>query len=149
MEQACIFFTESQCQSCEGYCQSRGAAVTMKDFSSFLDTKRCKNWAHKIFSQQYLSEDLFCQFSQSTECLTPDLHPQLFSGGVEGQQLQWLQSLQSQLANASLLFTRSNNTLQISHDLTSKGQKKKKKKKKKKRVTESIHLSTIFTFNTL
>ena len=32
-----------------------------------------------------LSEGLFCQFSQSTECLLPDLHPELFSGCVKGQ----------------------------------------------------------------
>ena len=30
--------------------QSQGADITMKDFSAFLDMKRCKNWAHKIFS---------------------------------------------------------------------------------------------------
>ena len=29
-------------------------------------------------------------FSQSTECLIPDLHPELLSAGVEGQRLQWL-----------------------------------------------------------
>ena len=34
-----------------------------------------------------LSEDLFCPFSQSTECLIPDLHPEPLSGGEEGQQL--------------------------------------------------------------
>ena len=28
-------------------------------------------------------------FSQSTERLLPDLHPELLSGGVEGQRLQW------------------------------------------------------------
>ena len=42
-------FTEGCCQSCEGYCQSWGADVTMKDLSAFLDRRRCKNWAHKIF----------------------------------------------------------------------------------------------------
>ena len=29
-------------------------------------------------------------FPQSTECLIADLHPELLSGDVEGQQLQWL-----------------------------------------------------------
>ena len=29
-------------------------------------------------------------FSQSTECLIPDLHPELLSGCVEGHGLQWL-----------------------------------------------------------
>ena len=43
----------------------------------------------KNFSQKYLSESLFHQFSQSTEHRIPDLHPELLSGGVEGQWLQW------------------------------------------------------------
>ena len=30
-------------------------SVTMKDFSTFLDMKRCKNWAHKISSWEYLT----------------------------------------------------------------------------------------------
>ena len=34
----------------EGFCQSRGAVVTMKGFSAFLDMRRYKNWAHKISS---------------------------------------------------------------------------------------------------
>ena len=29
--------------------QSQGADITMKDISIFLDMRRCKNWAHKIF----------------------------------------------------------------------------------------------------
>ena len=44
----------------------------------------------KNFSWKYQCEDLFCQFFQSTECLTPDLHSELLSTGIEGQQLQWL-----------------------------------------------------------
>ena len=32
----------------EGFCQSQGTVVTMKDFSIFLDMRRYKNWAHKI-----------------------------------------------------------------------------------------------------
>ena len=59
----------------------------MKGFIAFLGMKKCSNWAHKIFSCKYLSENLLCQFSQSTEGLTPDLHPELLP---EGQQLQWL-----------------------------------------------------------
>ena len=35
----------------------------MKDFNAFLDLRRYKNWAHKIASWKYLSEDLFCQSS--------------------------------------------------------------------------------------
>ena len=34
----------------EGYCQSWGADITMKDFSGFLDMRRCNDWAHKLFS---------------------------------------------------------------------------------------------------
>ena len=30
-------------------------SVTMKDFSGFLDMRRCKNWAHKISSWEYLT----------------------------------------------------------------------------------------------
>ena len=30
----------------------------INDFSAFLDMGRCKSWAHKIFSWQYLSEEL-------------------------------------------------------------------------------------------
>ena len=43
-------------QTCQPKCPNgdfphsiRGAGVTMKDFGAFLDTGRCKNWAHKIF----------------------------------------------------------------------------------------------------
>ena len=34
----------------EGFCQSRGAVITMKNFGTFLDMRRYKNWAHKISS---------------------------------------------------------------------------------------------------
>ena len=34
----------------EAVCQSCGADVTVNDFSAFLDMRRGKNWAHKIFS---------------------------------------------------------------------------------------------------
>ena len=33
----------------------------MKDFSAFLDVRKYKNWAHKISSWKYLSEDLSFQ----------------------------------------------------------------------------------------
>ena len=59
----------------------------MKNFSAPLDTRRCKNWAHKI--SNYL-KTCSASFSQSTERLIPDLHPELLSGGVEVQQLQRL-----------------------------------------------------------
>ena len=51
-----------------------------KDFSAFLDRRRYKNWAHKISSWEYLSEDLSCQFSQSSECLIPGHHAELLQG---------------------------------------------------------------------
>ena len=38
-----------------GLCSSRETAVTMKDFSAFLDLRRFKNWAHKISSWEYLT----------------------------------------------------------------------------------------------
>ena len=60
----------------------------MKDFSAFPDVRRYKNWVHKIDSWKILSEDLFCQFFQSIECLISALHPELLSGGAESQQLQ-------------------------------------------------------------
>ena len=37
----------------EGGFSSRGADVSMKDFSAFLDTGRCRNCAHKILSWKY------------------------------------------------------------------------------------------------
>ena len=30
--------------------QEEHTHLTKKDFSAFLDMRRCKNWAHKIFS---------------------------------------------------------------------------------------------------
>ena len=46
----------------EASCLSRGADVTVHDSSAFLDTTRCKHWAHKIFPWKYsLSESLFRQ----------------------------------------------------------------------------------------
>ena len=43
----------------------------------FLDMRSCKNWAHKIFSWKYptVEADLFCHFSQSTECLPHSWSP--------------------------------------------------------------------------
>ena len=71
----------------------------MKGFSAFLDMRRYKDWDHEISSWHYLSEDLFHQFSWSTECLP--LHPEPLSGHVKGQQLQQhrMQSTQRKLAN--------------------------------------------------
>ena len=46
----CTHFMEVCYQSGEGYCESQEAGITMKDFKAFLDMRRYKNWAHKIFS---------------------------------------------------------------------------------------------------
>ena len=81
-------------QSSTHFCRfplSQGPDVTMNDFTAFLDIRRCKNWAHKICSWKYItSVGLFCQFfPEHTECFIPDLHPKLFSVGVEGLRLHW------------------------------------------------------------
>ena len=47
--------------SAEGYHSSQKASVSIKDFSAFLDVRRCKTLAHKI-SRKYLSEDLSAHF---------------------------------------------------------------------------------------
>lgn len=44
----------------------------------------------KVTTSHKLFEGPFFQFSQSTERLTPGLHPELHSGGAASQQLQWL-----------------------------------------------------------
>ena len=49
----------------ESFCQSQVADVTMKDFSAFLDMRRCKDCPETI----YISEDLFGQFFP--ECRAP------------------------------------------------------------------------------
>ena len=58
------------------------------DFSAFVDRRRCKNWAHKISSQKYLTNLKTCpaNFSPSTERLI-SAHSELLSGDSEGQQL--------------------------------------------------------------
>ena len=43
--QTCTYF------SAKGFCWSQGTVVSMKDVSSFLDMRRCKNRAHKIGSE--------------------------------------------------------------------------------------------------
>ena len=60
------------------FCQSWETICTMKNFSTFLDMRRYKNWAHKISSWVYLSEDLSWQFSWSRECLISSLYPHSF-----------------------------------------------------------------------
>ena len=65
----------------EGCCQSHEADITMKDFSAFLDMRRCKNWTHKSLENIYL-KTCIASFSQSTDCLIPDLHPELLTAVV-------------------------------------------------------------------
>ena len=43
-------FAEGCCSCPKDCCCSPGADVTMNEFSAFLDTRRCKDWAYKIFS---------------------------------------------------------------------------------------------------
>ena len=52
------------------YCSSRGADITVKDFTAFLDVRRCKNWAHKISSWKCRTANLSASFSQSPKYLT-------------------------------------------------------------------------------
>ena len=46
---------EVRCSPPEGHHQSQGADVTTKGFRVFLDMRRCKTWAHKIFSCKHLT----------------------------------------------------------------------------------------------
>ena len=63
----------------EGICWSRGAIVTMKGFSAFLDKRWCKNWPHKKTAPEniYL-KTCPASFSKSTECLISALYPNSF-----------------------------------------------------------------------
>ena len=56
---------------------------------------------HIKSSKNYLSEDLFFQFSESRECFIPDFHPELCSGGDACQQLRWriIKSMERQMAS--------------------------------------------------
>ena len=45
-----VEYMESCTCFAEGFCQSRGAVISMKDFSA----RRYKKWAHKIGSRKYL-----------------------------------------------------------------------------------------------
>ena len=67
----------------------RGADI-INDCSIFLKI-RARNWVHTIFFFKKIFNFLkvfSATFSQSTECLIPDLCPELLSRGIEGQQLQ-------------------------------------------------------------
>ena len=111
----------------EGSCWSRGIVVIMKDFSAFLEPGDARIGIIKSSENTELSEDLFCQFSQSTEGLTPGLHPGLLSEGVEGWELQGLriQSTWRQMANARLQFTkrRKKVLLKLFSDIQNRGAK--------------------------
>ena len=59
----------------EDFCLSWGADVTRRDFSAFLDMRRCKNWAHKVISWEYLTSwRLTVHFSQSASFLLSTLN---------------------------------------------------------------------------
>ena len=75
-----FFFGGNFCWSCEASASHEKTVTTVKGVSAFLYIRRYKNWAHrthKISSWDYLSEDLSCWFSWSTECLISALHPEL------------------------------------------------------------------------
>ena len=70
-------------------CQSQGTEVTNNDFSAVQlqgDTHTHRNGLIKSFENIYLKACsisfcfCFCFFPQSTECLIPDLHPEVLSG---------------------------------------------------------------------
>ena len=75
-----------------GFCSSQGAYLPMKDFSAFLDVRRCKNWAHKNQLLKRPNALKTCPASPhpppSIDCFFSALHPELLSGDIEGQQLQ-------------------------------------------------------------
>ena len=66
-------------ESCSG---SPAVDVTANNFSAFLDMRRCKNRAHRSLLLKKFNYLKACSasFSQSTECLIPDLNPELLSG---------------------------------------------------------------------
>ena len=48
----------------------------MKDFGIFLDMRRCKNWTKNLLKISKYLKTCLASFSQSTECLIPDFHPE-------------------------------------------------------------------------
>ena len=58
----------------------------MNDVGAFLNTRRCKNWAHE--NHLLKTYGLSASFPQSTKCLILDLHPEILSEDATGQQLQ-------------------------------------------------------------
>ena len=54
------------------------------EIPTFLDIRRYKNLAHKIFLKipNYL-KTCTSSFSQSTVCLIPDIHPEIFLGSID------------------------------------------------------------------
>lgn len=63
------------------------ANATVTDFSAFLNMRKWKNWVPNLFSRKIATypKPRSATFPWSTEGLTPDLHPECFSGGVGGQ----------------------------------------------------------------
>ena len=58
--------------------------MCLSDFSALLGMRRCKKMGSWNL-WKYFFEVLFCQISQSTEGLIPDLHFDLLAGCVESQ----------------------------------------------------------------
>ena len=67
----------------KGIASHKELVISMKDFSVLLDTRRCKNRAHKIFPWKISKYLKIClgKFSLSTQCLISALHSELLSGG--------------------------------------------------------------------
>ena len=62
------------------------ADVFVNDFSAFLDMRRCKkNGLVESSSENTYLKASSTSFPQSTECLIPDLYPELLPACVEGQ----------------------------------------------------------------
>ena len=92
-------FPESCLKPREAFCWSRETIISMKDFSTFLQMRRYKNWGYKILYPTIWRPDLLVSPSPPAQSAS-FLHPELLSGGVEGQQLQQhkIKSLQRQTA---------------------------------------------------
>ena len=89
--------------------------MCLNDFSSFLGMRRYKKMGSWNLLWKYFFEVLFCQISQSTEGLIPDLHFDLLAGCVEsqwGQRLhpcspRWQGTLFSWLSQSGILDSNS------------------------------------------
>ena len=76
--------------SVEHCCWSQRVAVFIKDFSASLSMKKHRKLGSKIFLLKILIWRPTLPIFPRPQCLIFDPHPELLSGGVGGQQLQWL-----------------------------------------------------------